>query len=60
MFMMEKTYTVRYEKNAQEALKKMDKNQARLILSWISKKLEGTDSSGVHWKGLVGNKSGQW
>lgn len=35
--MMEKTYTVRYEKNAQKAVKKMDKHQARLILSWISK-----------------------
>lgn len=29
--MMEKTYTVRYEKKSQEAVKKMDKHQARLI-----------------------------
>ena len=58
--MMDKKYTVRYEKNAQKSLKKMDKHQARLILSWISKNLEGTDSPRVHGKGLVGNKSGQW
>lgn len=58
--MIEKKYTVRYEKGAQKALKKMDKHQARLILSWISKHLEGTDSPRIHGKGLVGNKSGQW
>ncbi len=58
--MMEKKYTVRYEKNAQKSLKKMDKHQARLILSWISKNLEGTDSPRSHGKGLIGNKSGQW
>jgi len=48
------------KKNAQKALKKMDKHQARLILSWISKNLEGTHSPRVHGKGLVGNKSSQW
>lgn len=53
-------YTVRYEKNAQKALKKMDKHQARLLLSWISKNLEGTENPRAHGKGLVGNKSGQW
>lgn len=55
-----KKYKVRYEKNAQKALKKMDKYQASLILSWISKNLEDTDSPRVHGKGLIGNKSGQW
>ena len=38
----------------------MDKHQARLILLWISKHLEGTDQPRIHGKGLVGNKSGQW
>lgn len=58
--MIEKKYAVRYEKEAQKALKKMDKHQAGLILSWISKNLEGTDSPRIHGKGLLGNKSGQW
>lgn len=58
--MIEKKYTVRYEKNAQKTLKKMDKHQARLILSWISKNLEGTNYPRVYGKSLVGNKSGQW
>lgn len=57
---MDKKYTVRYEKSAQKSLKKMDKHLARLILSWVSKNLEGTDSPRIHGKKLVGNKSGQW
>lgn len=58
--MTEKRYTVRYEKNAQKVLKKMDKQQARLILAWISKNLEGTEFPRIHGKSLVGNKGGQW
>ncbi|EUJ39568.1 addiction module antitoxin [Brochothrix campestris FSL F6-1037] len=58
---MDRTYTVRYEKKCTKITKKkIDKHQARLILSWISKNLEGTDSPRIHGKGLVGNKSGQW
>lgn len=38
----------------------MDKYQAMLILSWITKNLEGTDSPRVYGKELVGNKGGQW
>ncbi|HCM88918.1 MAG TPA: type II toxin-antitoxin system RelE/ParE family toxin [Vagococcus sp.] len=38
----------------------MDKHQARLILSWISKNLEGNEFPRSHGKGLVGNQSGQW
>ncbi len=32
------TYQVRYEREAQKALKKMDKFQAKVILNWIEKK----------------------
>lgn len=38
----------------------MDRHQAMMILSWISKNLYGTDVPRVHGKGLVGNRSGQW
>ncbi len=58
--MSNRGYSVRYEKNAQKALKKMDKHLARLILSWISKNLEGNEFPRSHGKGLIGNKSGQW
>lgn len=36
------TYQVRYEREAQKALKKMDKFQAKVILNWIEKNLVGT------------------
>lgn len=58
--MKQTKYSVRYERNAQKALKKMDKHQAQLILAWISKNLEGTTHPRLHGKGLLENKSGQW
>ncbi|MBC6310074.1 type II toxin-antitoxin system RelE/ParE family toxin [Listeria sp. FSL L7-1582] len=53
-------YHVRFEKEAQEALKKMDRFQAKLLVSWIEKHLEGTTNPRVHGKSLVGNRVGQW
>ncbi|MGX7265641.1 type II toxin-antitoxin system RelE family toxin [Enterococcus crotali] len=58
--MKEKKYVVRYEKEAQKVLKKMDRFQAKLILSWIDKYLEGIENPRIIGKGLVGDKSGQW
>lgn len=58
--MTQKKCTVRYEKNAQKALKKMDKHQAGLIMSWISKNLNEIAFPRHHGKALAGNKSGQW
>lgn len=40
---MSKHFHVRFEKEAQKVLKKMDRFQAKLILSWIEKHIEGTD-----------------
>ena len=54
------TYQVRYEREAQRALKKMDKFQAKVILNWIEKNLVGTDNPRRHGKGLTANKSGYW
>lgn len=53
-------YQVRYEKEAQKALKKMDKFQARTILNWIEKNLLNTENPRQHGKGLVEDKSGYW
>ncbi|MBO0457599.1 type II toxin-antitoxin system RelE/ParE family toxin [Enterococcus hulanensis] len=57
---MTKHYLVRYEKAAQKALKKMDRFQASMIISWIEKNLVGTDNPRQHGKGLVANRSGEW
>ena len=53
-------YSVRYEKEAQKILKKMDKYQAKIILNWIEKNLVGTENPRIHGKGLTANKSGFW
>jgi len=55
-----KQYHVRFEKKAQKALKKMDPHQARMIMAWIKKHLEGTTQPRAHGKGLTANRSGEW
>ncbi len=54
------SYNVKYEKQARKTLKKMDKFQSSMIISWIEKNLIETENPKVHGKGLVGNKSGLW
>lgn len=53
-------YRVLYMPQAQKQLKKMDRNQARIIIAWIRKNLEGTTNPRQFGKGLVGNRSGEW
>ncbi|STO08829.1 type II toxin-antitoxin system RelE family toxin [Exiguobacterium aurantiacum] len=55
-----KVYQVALERNAQKTLKKMDPQQARIIMAWIKKNLVGTDDPRRHGKGLVANHSGEW
>lgn len=53
-------YEVKFEKSAQKTLKKMDKHQALIIMSWIKRNLVETTNPRQFGKGLVGNKSGEW
>ncbi len=53
-------YRVIYKKSAQKALKKMDRANAKLIIDWIEKHLEGTENPRIYGKALVGNYSGMW
>lgn len=55
-----KKYDVRFEKQAQKALKKMDSYQKRIILAWIKKNLLGTNDPRIHGKPLTANHSGKW
>ncbi len=55
-----KVYQVALERNAQKTLKKIDPQQARIIMAWIKKNLVGTDDPRRHGKGLVANHSGEW
>ena len=52
-------YKVLYSKEALKSLKKLDKQTARLIISWIVKNLEGTTDPRAHGKALSANRTGQ-
>lgn len=53
-------YHVEYTKAALRQLKKMDRFDARLILSWIEKNLEGCEDPFSKGKGLTADRSGEW
>jgi mRNA interferase RelE/StbE len=54
------TWHVEYTKAALKQLKKMVRFDAKLILGWIEKNLEGCENPRVHGKGLTANRSGEW
>ena len=54
------SYSVEYSDTALKQLKKMDRFEARLIVSWIDKNLQGYPDPRVHGKGLTANRSGEW
>lgn len=53
-------YHVEYTAIALKQLRKMDRFEAQLLLSWIDKNLEGCADPRVHGKGLSGNRAGEW
>ena len=53
-------YRVEYTSAALKQLKKMDRFDARLIVSWIDKNLEGCEDPRVHGKGLTAHRAGEW
>lgn len=57
---MNKKYEVRLGKGAQKDIKKMDQNDARIIMSWISKNLVNCEDPYAHGKALTGNLKGKW
>lgn len=57
---MNKQYEVRLEKDAQKSLKKMDKNDAKIIMAWINKNLVNCEDPYIHGKSLQGNLKGKW
>jgi len=57
---MNKHYKVRLEKDARKNLKKMDKNDSKIIMAWISKNLVNCEDPYIHGKSLQGNLKGKW
>ncbi len=54
------SWHVEYTKKALKQLKKLDRFDAKLIVSWIGKNIEGCKDPRAHGKGLTGNHSGEW
>lgn len=54
------SYSVEYSDTALKQLKKMDRFEARLIVPWIDKNLQGCTDPRVHGKSLTANRSGEW
>lgn len=57
---MSRQYKVRLERPAQKNLKKMDKNDSKIIMAWISKNLVNCEDPYIHGKSLQGNLKGKW
>lgn len=57
---MNKKYQVRLEKRAQKNLKKMDPNNARIIMAWISKNLVDCEDPCAYGKSLKGSLKEKW
>ena len=53
------SYHVEYSNTALKQLRKMGRFEARLIVSWIDKNLQGCADPRVHGKGLTANRSGE-
>lgn len=53
-------YSIKFSKEAQKTLKKMDKFQSKLIMNWIKNNLLNTNDPRQHGKGLSANKAGFW
>jgi len=54
------TYRLFFTETAKRQLKKLGKQQERLILLWLKKNIDGSADPRAHGKGLVENLSGYW
>ncbi len=53
-------FTVKLSSHALQSVRKLDKQIAKMILSWIEKNLEGTTNPRAKGKALSYNKKGIW
>ena len=53
-------FRVEFTESAKKSLKKLDVYTQKIIITWISKNLQGTDNPRVLGKPLSANRAGQW
>lgn len=54
------SYHVEFTSKARKQLKKFDRFDARIIVAWIQKNLEGCEDPRAFGKGLTSHRSGEW
>ena len=54
------SYSVLLSDKAQKALQKLDRYQAKIIVSWIKKNLDGCDNPRLYGKALDSDFKGYW
>ena len=54
------SYHVEYSDTALTQLRKRDRFEARVMVSWIDRNLQGCSDPRVHGKSLTANRSGEW
>ncbi len=53
-------YRIVFTDEAKKNLKKLDRQSASLIISWIEKNIEGCENPRAKGKALTANRKGQW
>ncbi len=53
-------YHVEFSESVYKTLSKLNKYTAKMLINWISDKIEGCDNPRVHGKALSGNLAGLW
>lgn len=54
------SYKVKLSSKAVKSLKQIDRQQAKMIISWIDKNLEDCIDPRLYGKALTGDKKGYW
>lgn len=57
---MSQSYRLIILPSAEKQLKKMDKFDAKQILTWLYNNIEGSENPRAHGKGLTANRTGEW
>ena len=53
-------YEVQLSDDAKKSLKKIDRHQAKIIIAWIEKNLQGCENPRLHGKPLGHDRKGEW
>ena len=53
-------YHVEFTRQALKQLRKMDRFDAKIIIDWIERRLDGCADPRAWGKGLTANRSGEW